>query len=130
MALLVMFLKYNAFNIIWAVLVALVTLLPSSQMPDIRFDIWALLTFDKLAHSFVFFVLAFLCVVGFIKQSRYASLRFYAPKFSLLICWAYGLLLELIQPMVSDRTFEFLDVAANSLGTLLGVLFFYLVYKL
>ncbi len=125
-----MFLKYNAFNIIWAVLVAVVTLLPNSQMPDIRFDLWALLTFDKLAHSLVFFVLSFLCIIGFTKQSRYAYLRFYAPKFSLLICMAYGLVLELIQPIVSDRTFELLDVAANSIGTLLGILFFYIIYKL
>ena len=130
MAFFVMFLKYNAFNIIWAVLVAVVTLLPNSQMPDIRFDLWALLTFDKLAHSLVFFVLSFLCIIGFIKQSRYAYLRFYAPKFSLLICLSYGLVLELIQPIVSDRTFELLDVAANSIGTLLGILFFYIIYKI
>ena len=96
-------------------------------MPDT--DIWEILTFDKFAHFFVFAVLVFLLIIGLTKQHTYVSLRFKATKMSLIIGIGYGLFLELLQSFIPDRTFDPVDMLANTIGCFLGSFLFYMVYK-
>ncbi len=121
-----MFLKYNLYTIVWAMIILLLVLMPGAQMAkaDVMFS------FDKVAHAFVFFVLVFLMIIGFAKQHTFSHLRAGAVKFALLISIGYALLLEAGQLMVSGRVVELYDAAANVSGCLMGYGFFYLVYKL
>lgn len=122
-----MFFRYNVFGISWAIIILLLILMPGKDMPDT--DIWSILTFDKFAHFFVFAVLVFLLIVGFIKQHTYIRLRFNAVRSALLISIGYGLLLEIGQSLIAGRTFDLTDVLANMIGCFLGSLLFYMVYK-
>lgn len=92
-------------------------------------DIWDVLAFDKVAHLFVFAILVLLMIVGFSKQYRYLYIRFQAIKLSLIICLAYGLLIEVAQSLVPDRTLEYADLIADFVGCGVGYGIFYWVYK-
>jgi len=92
-------------------------------------DIWGWLGFDKVAHLFVFAVLVLLMMVGFSKQYKYLYIRFNAVWLSLAICLAYGLLIEGLQALIPDRTLEYGDIVADSLGCGIGYAIFYGIYK-
>ncbi|MEM9982382.1 MAG: VanZ family protein, partial [Bacteroidota bacterium] len=113
-----MFLKYNLFTLLWASLIAIATLLPGKQIPQINYS-------DKLVHMMIFAVLTLLMIVGFIKQNTFAFLRFNAVKVALVISICYGAGLEAAQQLIPGRHFDWFDFAANVTGTLLGWLFFY-----
>lgn len=122
-----MFLRYNAFGIVWALLIFFLVLMPGKNMPDTH--LWNMLTFDKVAHFAVFAVLVFLLTIGLTKQHTYVWLRFNATRTALMAGVGYGVLLESVQAVVPDRTFEPADLLANVIGALLGTAFFYFVYK-
>jgi VanZ family protein len=122
-----MFLRFNAFALIWALVMLYLSVTPGQQMPDTA--IWNVLTFDKFAHFASYALLVFLLIVGFTKQHTYMELRFSAVKYALLTGITYGLLIEIIQWLVPGRTFELGDLLANIIGCLLGTAVFYLVYK-
>ncbi len=122
-----MFLRYNLFGIVWACVIFMLILMPGNNMPDT--NIWSMLTFDKFAHFFVFAVLVFLLVIGFTKQHTYIWLKFNAVKSALAISIGYSLLLETGQSLVPDRTFDLVDMLANTIGCFLGSILFYFVYK-
>ncbi|MEL6536316.1 MAG: VanZ family protein [Bacteroidota bacterium] len=92
-------------------------------------DIWGWLGFDKVAHLFVFAVLVLLMIVGFSKQYKYLYIRYNAVWLSLTICLAYGLLIEGVQALIPDRTLEYGDFVADSLGCGIGYAIFYGIYK-
>ena len=121
-----MFLKYNLYTIVWALVILLLVLMPGAQMAkaDVMFS------FDKLAHAFVFFVLVFLMIVGFTKQHTFPLLRSGAVKYTLLISISYALMLEAGQLLVTGRMVEVYDAISNVSGCVLGYGFFYVVYKL
>lgn len=103
------------------------TLMPGRSMPDL--SIWDFFAFDKAVHASVYAVLVFLLIIGFTKQHTLISLRFRPKRHAFIAGLAYGLLLELIQIASPGRSFEYLDIAANSTGCLLGLLLFFLIYK-
>jgi VanZ family protein len=122
-----MFLRYNLYTIIWALVIFCLILLPGQQMPKLSSSF---ISIDKLAHAFVFMVLVFLMIVGFRKQYRFPAFRTKATTYALLISGAYALILEFMQFFSSARTVDIQDALANLTGCLLGYLIFWLVYKL
>ena len=122
-----MFLRYNLFTILWAILVLMLSLTPGHSMPET--DIWGWLGFDKVAHLFVFAVLVFLMIVGFSKQYTYLFLRDRAVVASLIICLVYGLLIECIQALIPNRSLEYSDILADMFGCGIGYAIFFGVYK-
>ncbi|MGD1842879.1 MAG: VanZ family protein [Thermonemataceae bacterium] len=118
-----MFLKYNLFTLLWASLIAIATLLPGRQIPQINYS-------DKLMHGLIFAILTLLMLIGFIKQNTFAFLRFNAVKATLVISICYGAGLEAAQQLIPGRHFDWSDFAANVAGTCLGWLLFYVVYRL
>lgn len=102
-------------------------LLPGQQMPEMKDDYF--FSIDKLAHTFVFMVLAFLMIVGFKKQDRFRKIRTHAIFFALLISGIYSLLLELLQFLSSERMVELSDAIANLTGCFFGYLAFLIIYR-
>lgn len=123
-----MFFRYNALTIVWAIFILILILLPSQQLPEI--ETYSLLSLDKLAHAFVFAVLVFLMIVGFIKQSTYPALRNNAIPYALCISMGYAIVLEITQLLSSGRMVELYDGIANIVGCGLGFGLFYAVYRI
>jgi VanZ family protein len=120
-----MFLRYNLFTFIWAGVIFLLILMPGQQFPELG----NLFSFDKLAHLGVFALLSFLMIIGFTKQYTNLNFKQNAVKYSLVISLSYALILELGQSIVPGRYANFYDMAFNTLGVMLGYLFYLLIYK-
>lgn len=123
-----MFLRFNLFTILWALVILVLILLPSRELPQIEEE--TLLGFDKLIHGGVFLILVFLMIVGFKKQTIYPALRFNAVKYALFISICYSLVLEGIQLFSEGRMVDFYDGIANIAGCLSGFVLFHVVYRL
>lgn len=123
-----MFIRYNLFTFLWLLLILTLTLAPGNTLP--RVHLWEeILSVDKLAHVLLFMILVLLTIIGFSKQYHFEHLRRYAIRSALILGLTYGLLIEFIQAAIPDRSPEFLDFLANTVGCGLGVGLFYLIYK-
>ncbi|WP_375580969.1 VanZ family protein [Marivirga tractuosa] len=123
-----MFLRYNLFGIIWFLLILLLGLTPGESMPIT--NVWEFLSFDKIAHFFVFAVLSFLLILGFSKQYTFMFFRYYAVPLAIGISLLYGLIIEIGQTFIPERGLEPLDILANTIGVFAGWFVFYVIYKI
>lgn len=121
-----MFIRYNLFSFVWALMILLFTLMPGSQMPKIEFFI----SFDKVAHLFVFAVQSLLLIVGFLKQYTFRFFRENAVFMAITLSVIYGTLIELAQSFIPGRGVELGDLISDSLGGFLGWGLFYILYKM
>jgi len=119
----VSFIKINLLPILWTMLIMVLCFSPSSKLPDSPF-----LGFDKIVHAVLFFVLAFLWINGFNKQTQYSFLHKYPKLMGIVLCIIYGILIELFQGYFR-RTGEWDDVIANTFGCFLAVIFYNLFQK-
>ncbi|WP_076671381.1 VanZ family protein [Pontibacter indicus] len=124
-----MILRYNFFTIIWAAVIMVLTLLPSSSMPSL--SIWEIFSFDSFAHAFMFAVLTFLMVVGFKKQYTYMRVQLHAIRSAFFVSSMFGIAIELLQHFfILGRQGDIVDVLSNTIGCILGVLLFKWIYEL
>jgi hypothetical protein len=122
-----MILRYNILAILWAMLIFILSLIPGKSFPEI--SLGDLLSIDKVAHVFMYAGLVFLSTTGFKRQYSNGWLRYHAKLTSFWISLSYGFLLETMQLVLnSDRSFDWMDVAANAGGCFLGILLFMLIY--
>lgn len=107
--------------IIWTLIIFGLCCMPGSYIPSTN---WLeLISFDKFVHASIFFVLTALWFIFLVKQNK-ASNTFIVLV--LLGCVAYGGLLEIMQATVfSQRSADWFDFIANSLGCLLAWWLFY-----
>ncbi len=90
--------------------------MPGSVIPDIR---WDFISIDKAVHMILFMVLVFLGLIA----SRYGHLKIfgkYPTLVSISLAIGYGYLLEYIQAYVPQRSYDFADLTADCVGTLVG----------
>lgn len=105
-------LLYRILTSIWAVVIFILSTMPGQQLPRIE---W-LMTPDKLAHAFVYGILAIGC---------YQSLENVGQKaiFAGLLASSYGIAMELIQyGFFPGRYFELWDIVANISGAFIALL--------
>ncbi len=122
-----MFFRYNLYALVWAAFIFVLCVLSGEEFPDLSF--WSFFTFDKAAHAFVFAVLVLLLTVGFIKQYTYKSLRYIAVPAAATISLLYGALTETMQMFLQNgRMADVMDFIANSVGVVIGVLLFHIIY--
>ena len=119
------FLRYNLFALVWALIILALILIPGQQMPDFG-DIFS---FDKLAHLGVFAILCFLMIVGFSKQFTFSALQKSPVKYTLLFTVVYAGILELGQTLIPGRYANFYDLSFNMAGGGVGYPLFVLIYK-
>ncbi|WP_230680011.1 VanZ family protein [Pontibacter sp. 172403-2] len=123
-----MILRYNLFTLLWAAMILLLTLLPSASMPA-NISLWSLLSFDSFAHAFLFTILIFLMIVGLKKQFSYLKLRHYAIRISLSTSVIFGIAIELMQHyFIAGRQGDIIDVLADTIGCLAGIVLFKWIY--
>jgi VanZ family protein len=111
----------------WALLVALLSLMPGDDMPDKN---WlGIPGADKMAHAFFYFIFALLVSAKMSKNQ--------IPKLNKTMPWPfvsailYGGMMELLQDLTqSGRQPEWADIIANTLGAGAGVLFYPFLMKI
>ena len=111
---------YAALPLLWAVVVLVLTLTPSDDMP--RTPVWKLLSFDTAAHAGVFVVLAGLSWFSLHRQRRWPRLTRHAGWVVLVGSVLFGALIEVLQmTMKLGRHGEWSDLVSDSLGAGLAV---------
>jgi VanZ family protein len=115
-----MFLKHTKWAMLWALLILILCGIPGKDIPHISF--LELLSFDKLVHAGIFFVLVLLAIRGFLLQSTITFLQANARVLAVVFCIVYGGLLEIMQgTLFQERSADVFDFIANSIGVLLGL---------
>ena len=103
----------------WFILSLVLLCLPGSTIP--RFPWLALIHADKWVHIILFFILCFLFSRPFSKTLLSKASRTKWFLGIMLSGIAYGTIMEFIQETwVANRSFELLDIAADSVGCLLA----------
>src|SRR5258706_6085937 len=115
-----MFLRYNYAALLWAFFILALCAIPGNRLPHLAFLDW--LRPDKIAHLFLFGVLAYLFIKGFRKQTTFAVLNQYPKMYAILISIIYGIVIELLQEYVFyGRSGEMNDAMADAVGALIGL---------
>jgi glycopeptide antibiotics resistance protein len=123
------FLRYNIPTLLWATVILFLTLLPAASMPKV--PAWELISFSTASHAFVFLVLTVFMLRGFSKQWRFPVLQQYAGIFTLLVAILFGVLIELLQMWLGwGRQGDVMDILSNTIGTLFGLLTYYILCRL
>jgi len=120
-------LRFFLSSIVWTVFIATVSLVPSSSFESRHFNVEGL---DKLIHVLLYLFFALFWTTGLKRQYKSKMIRKYAFHFSILGGFLFGLMLEILQAFfVQTRYFDWLDLIANGIGCIFGVLVFKLIYK-
>lgn len=113
--------KYFIPAIAWAFLIW--SLSTTSSLPPIP---WNFLSPDKVGHLVFYAILTLLIIGGFVHSLAWKRK---GAKSWILFCMAiagfYGIYLEFVQATIPGRSFDYADMLANFIGTILGALFYY-----
>ena len=110
------------------IIILVLTGLPGSCFPRVK----PVVGLDKVAHLLMYATFAFFCLWGYRKQfiSNGMAYRKKAILLAVVISIAYGGLTEIMQEyLVPSRIGDWVDFAADTVGTLVGVGIFYLFYR-
>lgn len=105
-------------SLAWGLIIFLLCATPGEYIPS---SFWLeVLSVDKLVHVSMFFILLQLVLIALAARGKPASLK----VLFFLICVLYGLGLEWMQAhLFSNRSADWLDVLANTLGCTLALYF-------
>jgi VanZ family protein len=102
---------------LWMVIIVSISILPGSNVPSLKVPFA-----DKLVHCGMYFVLSILLLHGLRQQYGFQEVRFASGFTAWAIATLWGTLMEVIQyQFTGTRHFEYLDILANIIGSLLGV---------
>ncbi len=99
----------------WFVIIAILTLLPGSALPHIS---WSFISIDKTIHIILFAVLVLLGL--FVVENNRAKVGPWPILTVIIGSTGYGYILELLQSYVPGRSYDFADLTADCVGTLVG----------
>lgn len=118
-----MFLKHNLYGLLWALLILILSGIPGRDIPHVSF--LEFISFDKIVHASLFFVLTLFFIRGFGLQNTFPLLHKHPVFFSLLISAIYGGLIEVLQGLIFEqRSADIYDFLADVFGSILGWLLF------
>ena len=115
-----MIFRYNFLTIIWILVIMGLTFTPGPSIPPL--PKWDLISFDTFVHAFIFAVLVFLMSNSFKRSSKPNFFQKFPISTTLLISFVFGCMIEVIQPYIPGRTFDYYDIISNSTGCILGVI--------
>jgi len=100
-------------TILWVLIIFILCATPGQYIPS--FSWLDLLSFDKLVHASIFYILSTLIFIIGLKENK-------SPLFFisfLIVSIAYGISLEIMQATVFvNRSADWIDMLANSFGCL------------
>ena len=123
-----MFFKYNAVGITWAVIILVLCGIPGNEIPKLPFLEW--MKPDKIVHLFMFGILNYLLIKGFIRQDSFLILARLPVLYASIITILYGVLTEVLQATVFiGRTGDIRDAGADALGACCGIWIYNVIAK-
>ncbi|NSL89088.1 VanZ family protein [Chitinophaga solisilvae] len=119
--------KYYIPATIWVILIFILCTLPGKDVPTTSF--LQKIHFDKIVHFGLFGGIVLLMSLGVYWQRKYISgLTLFM---FVLMAACYGLAIEYIQKYWAiDRSFDMMDVLADTLGAIAGVIAFKVAVRL
>lgn len=114
-------------SLVWTALVVILSLVPSSNVSlhDIQIE-----NVDKVAHFIMYTFMSLLWVIALKRQNIYVGLRRYALQIIVFGTFSISVVIEFIQEYaVVSRSFEVLDLIANGIGCIFGIVLFKIIYK-
>jgi len=75
---------------------------------------------DKASHFIAYLILVILIRIVHVRFNYLTCV---------ITCFSYSFIIECIQYFIPDRCFSILDMLANLLGTILGVIIYYLIIE-
>ncbi len=107
--------KYAILTLVWAVIVAVLLLIPGDDLPkEELFE-----GFDKVVHVLIFGIFSFLFVS--MRDKANSKIEWLFLLISFLVSISYSLLLEYFQNFIPGRQFDAKDLLANSIGVVFGL---------
>jgi len=100
----------------WVFFIGLLTLLPGSLIPHIS---WDFISIDKTVHIILFSVLVFLGLMA-TKQGKLTLFKAKPVLLNITAALTYGYIIELTQSFIPQRSYDFADLTADCVGTLVG----------
>ena len=97
----------------WAIILLFLLLSPRSQLPQTTIN-----GLDIIVHFLLYSIFSFLLIRD--QKAFYNILESKTLWTGIFISVFYGTILEVIQPLVADRTTEFSDFLANFTGAVTG----------
>ena len=111
--------------IIWALIILILSGYPGNHIPKV-----ALWQFDKLIHSVIYLLLAICLLLSFNKQYIKNHKRFQISLIVILVASFYGGLMEFLQDHIFiNRSGNWFDFIANTIGVFFGVLIYPITVK-
>jgi len=109
-------------GLVYTFIITVAFLSPAAEVPKVNIP-----SLDKVFHMLIHCVLSFIWLwFAFSSNKYHISLK--TVIVVLVLCFSYGIAIELIQHwFTASRQFDLLDVLANGIGSLLGLLSFYKV---
>ncbi len=115
-------LNFKIITILWVLTILILSFLPSSSIPKV--DIWSP---DKIVHVLIYLTLSLFLGIA-IYQSR-GKINQKAFILNIIGCISFGCGIEIFQPILTDRYYEFYDIIANSAGTIVGSMIVNLLFN-
>jgi len=98
-------------------------------MPGSNFPKTEITNIDLAVHFTFYCVFTFLLIVGNLRQSQFILLKEHPVLMALSVSIPFGGLVEIIQGTeFVSRSAEFADFIANSVGSLIGLILFRIIY--
>lgn len=114
-----LFYRNQAPAILWALLIFVVSSIPNLSAPKLGIEFQ-----DKWQHLIVYGIFGYLLCRAFYFQDVYRGIKHHYIFYTILVGILYGITDEIHQYFVPGRYSETLDVIADALGVLLGLLLF------
>ena len=107
---------------VWAAVILVLCGMPPQDVDKVKF--FDLPYMDKIVHFALYFVLAMLVMAVLTLNSHLKTSR-WTYIITITICLLYGWLIEVLQrAFFPGRSFEWLDVVADTAGAVVGVLLY------
>lgn len=114
--------RYWLSIVVWAAIILILCGMPPQDVDKVKFFDFPFQ--DKVVHFALYFVLAML-VMAVLTLNSYLKNSKWTYTITIAICLLYGWLIEILQrAFFPGRSFEWMDVAADTAGAVVGVLLY------
>lgn len=110
------FLKIYYPSIIWFACIVYASFMPSSGMSK---KLYLFQHQDKVIHATIYGIFIWIFLHNYSQQNTITTQR---KIICIIIIALMSLLIEFLQPILSDRTFDIYDFVANSVGLIFGAI--------
>lgn len=119
--------KYDVLSAGWAIVILILCGIPGRKIPHISFIDW--LRPDKIVHICLFGIQSVLLISALSLRGNTGNGE--SGKWpGVFISIFYGIIIEVLQNCVFiNRSADFMDIIANSIGAFLGLVFFNLYWR-